>query len=164
MKRLLILRHAKSSWKHRDREDHDRPLNERGRRDAPRMGAWVAERGFTPDRILSSSARRARKTAVEVARASGSEGRVVVSNALYLAGPDAIIEALRPTPDDCETVLVVGHNPGVEELVRLLTGQPVTMPTAAVAHIRLDIAHWRELAASSRGELVEHQTPRALRS
>jgi phosphohistidine phosphatase len=164
MKRLLILRHAKSSWKHRDREDHDRPLNERGRRDAPRMGAWLAERGLRPDRILSSTARRARKTAAEVARTSGAEAELVLSADLYMADPNAILEALRATPDDCETVLVVGHNPGVEDLVRRLTGQAVTMPTAALAHIRLDISGWPALDPGARGELVEHQTPRALTS
>jgi len=128
------------------------------------MGAWIAERGLRPDRIVSSTARRARKTAAEVARASGPETEVVLSADLYMADPDAIVEALRATPDDCETVLVVGHNPGVEDLVERLTGQAVTMPTAALAHIRLDIGGWQELDADARGELVEHQTPRALRS
>lgn len=128
------------------------------------MGAWIAERGLLPDRILSSTARRARRTAGEVARASGADAAVVLSADLYMADPDAILAALRATPDACETVLVVGHNPGVEDLVHRLTGQAVTMPTAALAHIRLDIGGWQELDADSRGELIEHQIPRALRS
>jgi phosphohistidine phosphatase len=162
MKRLLILRHGKSSWKHPDRTDHDRPLNKRGRRDAPRMGAWIAERRLTPDLIVSSTARRARKTASEVARASGCERPVALRDALYMAGPATLLDALHDAPDDCETVMLVGHNPGVEELASLLAGRSVVMPTAALAHIRLDIERWCELDASSRGELVAYQKPREL--
>ena len=127
------------------------------------MGAWVAERSLLPDLIVSSTALRARGTAAEVARTSGCDGPVVLSEDLYMAGPAAIVEKLRAAPETCETVMVVGHNPGVEDLASLLAGRDVVMPTAALAHIRLDIDCWHQLTMSSRGELVEHQKPRELR-
>ena len=161
MKTLLVLRHAKSSWKHPETSDHDRPLNKRGKRDAPRMGRLVAARGLRPDVIVSSTARRARRTADEVARQSGYEGAVLLERRLYLARPDEIVDVVRAAGSG-RRVLVVGHNPGLEDLVAGLAGVPETLPTAALAEIRLSVRSWRDLAVSSAGTLAGIWRPREL--
>lgn len=163
MKTLLLLRHAKSSWDDPAREDHDRPLKKRGKRDAPRIGRLLAREGLVPDRILSSTAERARATAEAVAEACGFGGSLELSRVLYLAGPDDIVDVVRALPDDGGIVLVVGHNPGLEMLVEALTRRPETLPTAALARIALPIRSWSRLATRTRGELVDLWRPRKLR-
>src|ERR671934_2596347 len=95
MKSLLILRHAKSSWKHPELSDHDRPLNKRGKRDAPKIGHLLKEKDLVPDLIISSTAVRAEKTAKLVAKASKYKGNVTLTDSLYAAGPDAYIDVLK---------------------------------------------------------------------
>ena len=161
MKTLLILRHAKSSWK-QPVDDHDRPLNKRGKGDAPRMGRILRDAGLLPDRVVSSTARRARKTAEKVAQHAGFEGRIDLSPDLYLAGPDAYRRLLREVSDDVGCVLVVGHNPGLEMLLEAATGSSETLPTAALAHVRLPIDAWRDFDLNREGELIEVWRPRLL--
>ncbi len=162
MKTLLVLRHAKSSWKHRDTSDHDRPLNKRGKRDAPRMGRVVAAQGLCPDVIVSSTAKRARWTADEVAQHAGYEGAVQLERRLYLASPDEIVDVVRAVAGAARCVLVVGHNPGLEDLVARLAGRPETLPTAALAEIRLSIRAWKDLDTTSAGTLAGVWRPREL--
>ena len=162
MKTLLILRHAKSSWKHPERADYDRPLNRRGKRDAPRMGVHLRREGLVPDRILTSSAKRARKTANKVARASGYTGKVKKLAAFYASVPGVYFEALQGLPSKCQRVMVVGHNPTMEQLVHHLTGQIKRMPTAALAHIELPIEGWDALDLYTKGSLVNLWTPKTL--
>jgi phosphohistidine phosphatase len=161
-KTLLILRHAKSSWKESERADHDRPLNKRGKRDAPRIGKLLREVDLIPDLILSSTARRAQKTAEAVAEASGYEGEIQLADELYAAGPEVYLEALQALPEGIDRVLVVGHNPGLEELVEQLTGEAVSLPTAALARVALPAESWQALAKEIEGELVGLWTPREL--
>lgn len=162
MKTLLVLRHAKSSWKQRDTSDHDRPLNKRGKRDAPRMGRVVAAQGLCPDVIVSSTAKRARWTADEVAEHAGYEGTVRLERRLYLASPDEIVDVVRTVAGAARRVMVVGHNPGLEDLVARLAGRPETLPTAALAEIRLSIRAWKELGTTSAGTLAGVWRPREL--
>jgi len=162
MKLLMILRHAKSSWKESGLTDHDRPLNKRGERDAPRMGRQLAAEGVLPELIVSSTAVRAWTTAREVAGACGFDGDIRATGELYLADPSTILELLSQVPDRYQRVMIVGHNPGSEELVRLLTGRDETMPTAALAQVRLPIATWSELGPRSRGELLALWRPKEL--
>lgn len=155
MKTLLALRHAKSSWKDPGLDDHERPLNKRGRRDAPRIGALVREHRLTPDLIISSDAVRARLTAEAVAEKAGYDGEILLDPHLYLASAASIVRMLRKVRDaKAETVMIVGHNPGLEELVARLTGEGDNMPTAALAQIAVPIDHWRDLRLSTRGTLV----------
>jgi phosphohistidine phosphatase len=155
MKTLLVLRHAKSSWDDSALDDHERPLNNRGRRDGPRMGKLVREHGLTPDVIISSDAVRARLTAEAVAEASGYEGDIRFEGALYAAGPADSLAVLRTvTKTTAGTVMIVGHNPGLEELVAQLTGEQPDLPTAALAQVVLPIDRWRDLKASTRGRLL----------
>lgn len=162
MKTLLVLRHAKSSWRESELADHDRPLNKRGKLNAPRMGELIRAEGLLPDLILSSSAKRALKTAELVAEASGYDGEIQVSRDLYAAGPEEFIEALASLETGYDTILVVGHNPGLEELLDLLTEEAPAMPTAALAQVELDIDDWAELEEEITGRLVNHWIPRNL--
>ena len=162
MKELLILRHAKSSWDNVRLADHDRPLNKRGKRDAPRMGALLQREGLTPELIITSSAERALTTAELVALSSGYEAEIEVTRQLYLADPETYLAVLRPLPDSLQRVMVVGHNPGVEELIELLTGESVRFTTANIAYIRLPIHSWSELTEETGGELVNLWRPKEL--
>lgn len=162
MKTLLILRHAKSSWKQPALDDHDRPLSPRGARDAPRMGALLRRRGLTPDLIVSSTAVRARTTADRVADRSGCGGVVRLDRRLYLARPETIASVAGGLGGGAARLLVVGHNPGLEELVARLTGAAEILPTAALAQVRLPIDAWSGLSTSTRGALVGLWRPREL--
>jgi phosphohistidine phosphatase len=163
MKTLLLLRHAKSSWNDSSLDDHDRPLNERGRRDAPRMGMFVREHRLTPDVIITSDAVRARLTAEAVAEKAGYAGEILMDPRLYLASPADILHVLRTVPGaKAATVMIVGHNPGLEELLARMTGEPEGMPTAALAQITLPIDQWRDLDDSIRGTLVARYKPKSV--
>jgi len=143
MKTLLILRHAKSSWKEQDLPDHDRPLNKRGRKDAPRMGKLLKDEDLIPDLIISSTAVRAKRTAELVAKACKYKGKIDFNHSLYGAEPAAYLKILEGLPDKHIVALVIGHSPSVEETVQLLTGSPdVIMPTCALAQISLPIQQW----------------------
>ena len=162
MKTLLIMRHAKSSWNYPELSDYDRPLNGRGKRDAPRMGKHLHQVSLIPDRILTSSAKRARKTASKVAKSCGYTGKVKKLDALYDTILGVYFETLQTLPDKYQTVMVVGHNPTMEQLVRHLTRQIERMPTAALAHIELPIQHWSALDMYTKGALVNLWTPKTL--
>jgi phosphohistidine phosphatase len=161
MKHLLILRHAKSSWAHAAVTDHDRPLNKRGRMAAPRMGALLAGEDLVPQAIVASTAVRAVCTAELAADAAGYDGPIRTEAALYHATPEAILRVVAGTPESCERLLIVGHNPGLEELVLHLTGSDERLPTGALAHVELEVASWRE-APSARGRLLGLWRPREL--
>jgi len=163
MRTLLVLRHAKSSWKDADLSDHDRPLNKRGKKNAPAIGKLIKEEGLTPQWIASSTALRARKTAEAAAKGFEHAGPVHYMKELYLAQPSEILDVLRKTaPDSATRVLVVGHNPGLEALVGMLTSRREPFPTGALAQIELAIESWSELNGGVRGELVHLWRPRDL--
>ncbi len=161
MKTLLIMRHAKSSWSH-DLPDYDRPLNGRGKTDAPRMGQHLKSQGLTPDIILSSSAKRARKTAKAVQLESGCEEAVVLLEDLYLADPDAYITALNDVADAVDIAMVVGHNPGIAELLHVFTEEFDPYPTATVAEVQFQIESWAALTEDTPGILKNIWKPRFL--
>ena len=164
MKTLLILRHAKSSWSHLGTADHDRPLTKRGTRDAPRIGRLIKQQGLTPGLILSSTARRAKKTAETVAEHCEYPGQIEFLSNLYLASPEMYLKVLSELADDIDCVLVVGHNPGLEDLLEILTEAGETLTTAALAQVNLSITQWHELNASTSGTLVKLWRPRELPS
>jgi phosphohistidine phosphatase len=162
MKTLLILRHAKSSWKDDSLPDHDRPLNKRGLKDAPRMGQLLRQEDLLPDLILCSTAQRARRTAEIVAEESGYEGELRLSRDLYAFDAQAYLEVLAGLADEYERVMLVGHNPAMEELLEALTGAFERLPTAALARISLPIEHWSELEDGPEGELIDVWRPKEL--
>ena len=141
---LLVLRHGKSDWA-TGRRDFDRPLAPRGRKASRRIGRLLAEHGMLPDIVLSSSALRARQTAERVCRFAGVEAaRIEWEPAIYEAELDTLLELLSRVPEQAARVMIVGHNPGFDELVRYLGGDTVAewdapnlMPTAALAHLEM---------------------------
>ena len=162
MKSLLVLRHAKSSWDNARLGDHDRPLNARGQKDAPRMGRLLRAEDLIPDLIVSSSAERALATAEAVALAAGYEDEIIIARALYHADVDTCLEVLADLSDEVDRVMLVGHNPTWEMLVESLTGEMELMPTASVALIELPLAKWQDLSESTVGKLVDLWRPREL--
>lgn len=144
-KELLIMRHAKSSWGDESLSDHDRPLNKRGNRDAPRMASFLIERDLIPDIIISSSANRARSTAEIVFETlDNSDIPISCLPDLYLASPDIYLEIMCNLDDRFERPLLIGHNPGLEHLVNVLTQASEFMSTAAIAHVQLEIDNWND--------------------
>ena len=126
------------------------------------MGELVREHGLIPDVVISSDAVRARLTAEAVAETARYAGQILLDRRLYMAGPADIRSLLRRVPDKAETVMIVGHNPGLEDLVALLTGERQDLPTAALAQIVLPIDEWRDLTRSTRGTLLGHWRPKEL--
>lgn len=162
MKNLLILRHAKSSWEFTDLSDHDRPLNDRGKRDAPRMGKVLLKERLVPQLIISSSAARARTTAEKVAKTSHYSGEITIDSSLYRTGASAYLNVLRSQASEFETVLIVGHNPDVEHLVEILTGNVMEIPTCGLAYVKLLIKRWPDLKDDKKGKLAKMWRPKEL--
>ncbi len=161
MKTLLIMRHAKSSWDNPELSDYERPLNKRGWRDAPRMGEHLHQQGLTPDLILSSSAKRARDTAYEVAKACHYDGEPELVYMFYDEHPrvyDKILEAL---PNKYQRVLVIGHAPHLEVFLLLAVEKYRKLSTAAIAHLEFPIEKWEQLHDRV-GTLVNLWTPKTL--
>jgi len=163
MKTLLLMRHAKSSWKDESLTDHDRPLNKRGKKTAPLMGHLLREKNLVPDLIVSSTAVRARSTAEAAAEASGYPSGVTLTDELYLATAGEILRyAQERTEDTLERVMLVGHNPGMEDLVNMLSGRREPFPTAALAVFELGIDSWRRLELGVEVKLSNLSRPREL--
>jgi phosphohistidine phosphatase len=162
MKTLLLLRHAKSSWKASDLDDHDRPLNKRGKSDAPRMGQLLKDENLLPDLIVTSSAKRCRKTAEHVIHSSGYRGETRITGELYEAGAEKLRGVCRTLSDQANRVLLIGHNPGLEEFLETLAGVYTPLTTAALAHLEVPIDQWTLFDSETRAELVRLWQPREL--
>lgn len=159
MKTLYIMRHAKSSWADTDLADFDRPLNDRGQRDAPFMGNVMRDNGYAPDIILSSPAVRARETA-RLAKQGGSlDGDLVPDDRIYEASPQTLRQVIAEVNDKFTSAMLVGHNPGIEGFIRYLTGTLEPMPTAALAVVELNTASWSGVAATS-GKVIKIIRPK----
>lgn len=149
---LLVLRHAKSAWNTDAPTDFERPLSKRGRRDAPRVGRYLASQGLAPDYVVSSPAERARQTVLAVcAEMDIAENAVAWDDRIYHASTGALMDVLSESPESAHRVLIAGHNPGLEMLVQTLSRERVPMPddyklmpTAAVARLEIS-APWREI-------------------
>ena len=126
------------------------------------MGQLLLEQRLTPNLMISSTAKRARKTAEKVAETCQYAGEISFTDDLYLASPDTYLAILRDVPDEHECVMVVGHNPGMEMLVNLLTDQDEVMPTAALAQVRLNVDSWNQLRANGSGTLINLWRPKDL--
>lgn len=160
MKTLLLMRHAKSSWKDSSLKDTDRPLNKRGQKAAPRMGEKLKDAGLKPQLILSSPALRARDTAEMVAKKSGFKKDIQLIDSFYMGEPDDYLHEIVKLPDEVDRVLVIGHNPGLEGLMQILSRQIEALPTAGVAAISLPVEHWSEVSQQTVGTLVSLFKPK----
>jgi phosphohistidine phosphatase len=161
VKQLILLRHAKSSWKDSRLDDRERPLSDRGERDAPRMGKRLKARRARPALVLSSPAKRALRTARIVAHQLDGRPELKVDESLYLATPDRILAAVLAQEDRHASLLVVGHNPGLTELVnRLLPDLELdNLPTAGVVAIDFHVARWSEIRSDA-GRLAYYDYPK----
>ena len=143
-RQLIVIRHAKSSWATAGLADHERPLNDRGRRDAPKVAHRLTELGWQPQYLLSSDARRTRETA-KLMLGEWEDGiEVTFLGSLYLAGPKDLESALPSVSDEVESLAVIGHNPGWEGVVLRLSGVDVTMKTATAALLRAECESWAD--------------------
>ena len=162
MKTLLILRHAKSSWNHATLNDYDRPLNDRGLKTAPLMGKLLLEKTIAPDAIFSSPAMRAITTAQLIAKSIGHKHVILTVEQFYPGTPGDYIEILSSKGKNYSTIMVVGHNPGLEDLLKILTGQSEHLPTGALSQIELPIFNWSELTAKIKGSLIKVFRPKEI--
>lgn len=163
--KLILTRHAKSSWDDLSLEDHERPLNDRGRAAATRVGHWIKGRRHVPQQILSSDAVRAQETASLLKEAmEGPE--IALSSALYHASPDAILSKIRKCPPG--DLMIVGHNPGIAAMAEMIVDVPPThdrfaiYPTTATLIADIPVADWSELDFGM-GRVVQFVVPRELK-
>jgi phosphohistidine phosphatase len=170
MKLLTLFRHGKSDWETGTEDDFDRPLKERGRRDTPMIGKFLATIGATPDLLVSSPAVRARQTAELLAPAAGYAGDIRWEESIYAASAGELMSLLRQLPDEAGHVLLVGHNPGFEDLAARLIGADaygmasgLRLPTAAAAHLALQVDTWNAVQANT-GQLIWLVNPRMLKA
>ena len=159
MKTFLIMRHAKSSWKDQELPDHDRPLKKKGRKDIVNMAKILKKNALTPDLILSSSAVRAKDTAILMAEKLDYKGELELIDEFYMAEPEIYIQKIATLPDSVETLLIVGHNPGLEGLVMTLGDKITSLPTGSIAKIYLFIDHWAEFTPETDGEINQVWVP-----
>ncbi len=173
MKTLSLLRHAKSSWEEDSLDDHDRPLNVRGRKSAPEIGRWILKREKLPQLILSSTAVRACDTVI-LAFPEKVRPPVEYDRGLYLANVDALLERLRALPDDVTCAMLVGHNPGLSDLAlslarpnpgnseaKLRRALEKKLPTAGLVILELPVETWRAVTPEA-GKLTLFVSPKDL--
>lgn len=161
MKQLWLVRHAKSSWDSPDLTDFERPLNDRGKKSAPEMGHRLAKRKLKLDRIVTSPARRAFDTAYAIADALDFPVHLLaVEPRIYEANVKTLLDVVASQPEDCERVMLVGHNPGFSELADRLSPDGMDeLPTCAVVGLKFKLKHWRDVARA-RAEDVYYDYPK----
>jgi phosphohistidine phosphatase len=163
MKTLLLLRHAKSSRNDPTLNDFDRPLNDRGKDDAKLMGLWLGRQQIVLDAVISSPAKRARQTAEIFLNAADVSLAASFDERIYEAGVKQLLTVVSEIDPSRNTVLLIGHNPGFEELAESLTGQPRPFATATIAVIELSVEEWRDVRPRS-GKLRLLVTPKELKN
>jgi len=159
MKKLYIMRHAKSSWKDSLLDDFDRPLNKRGRVDAPFMGEKLKAKKIIPDIIISSPALRAKTTAEIIAKKVNYSNEIIFKKNIYEVGISAIKKILKKLDDEKETVFLFGHNPDLNMLVDELVGFDENIPTCGIVEIAFDCDKWMGLC-SENATLISFDYPK----
>lgn len=162
VKTILVMRHAKSSWKDASLGDFDRPLNKRGKRAAPFMGQFLLAQDRMPETVYCSSAKRTRSTAKRMLREWPHVVPVVYREDLYHADSKSIAALVQSVPSSLSRIMILGHNPGLAEMIDELCATYVRFPTAAVAEIELCVSCWSEFSLESVGELKNLWLPREL--
>ena len=154
-KKLLLVRHAKSSWDDVTLSDKERPLAGRGKRDAPMMGERLAKRQVKPDLILSSPACRALSTAGIIAKELGYRAEdIVVDERLYATEADMLLGVIGELSDKLKCVMLFGHNPEFADLAQRLSNEPALMPTCAVAQFTFESTPWSSIGSTKPTEVL----------
>jgi phosphohistidine phosphatase len=161
MKTLLLLRHAKPSGFSPTGRDFDRALAVEGRADAQLVGQFLRREKLTPGVVVCSPAARARETAAHVIEAAKLAAPLLFDGRIYEASAEQLVQVVAEAGDEADVVLVVGHNPGLQELLTRLTGESAPMHTATLARIDLDVDAWGELGRAAHSQLVFARPPRA---
>ena len=161
MKRLYLIRHAKSSWKDDSLRDHERPLNQRGLRDAPFMGNLLKEKGVKPDIIISSHAVRALRTAKIIAEAVGyPKGDIHVKKEVYLAGFPTLVNISKHLSDEHDVAFLFGHNPDFTIYANTYSDEYIpNVPTCGIVEIEFDIKSWSHISPDN-GRVVSFEFPK----
>ena len=141
-RRLIVMRHAKSSWSHAQLTDHERPLNKRGRRDAPQVASFLKNEGWIAQRVISSTSQRTRET-WDLMSPIWNHPPAEFTRALYLAGSSEVREALL-SQDSATSIMILGHNPGWSEVSSWLSGLRIEMTTANAVLLSVEAGTWRE--------------------
>ena len=163
MKTLLLLRHAKSDWDDPSLPDFDRPLAARGERDAPEIGKALRKRGPLPDLVISSPAARAKATVKAAVKAAKMKLEIQYEEAVYGASSAELVNLIRRLPDASSCAMLVGHNPGFEDLLGRLSSSHERMPTAALACLEFQVTSWSKVGENE-GKLVWLLTPKQLKA
>jgi phosphohistidine phosphatase len=162
MKTLFLVRHAKSSRDDPGLSDKERPLNDRGMRDAPKMGARLAKQDVKPDLILSSPAVRARTTAELIAKKLGYKVKdIVLDERLYAATPNDVLDVIHELGTKAKCVMVFGHNPELSQLATRLASKDTDMPTCAVAEFAYEIKSWSLVGSDKPSKMTFHEPKRS---
>ena len=161
VKTLLLLRHAKSSWDDKSLRDFARPLNKRGLKAAPMVGEIIRKRKLRPELVLSSPAERAKETTRLVCDAAGLIAVVSYEDGIYEASARRLLEIVSRIEDEVRIAMMVGHNPGFEEFLEALIGEPQRLPTGALALIELGVEKWCEVGPGT-GRLAWLTKPKEL--
>jgi len=151
-KTLLLIRHAKSSWDSTATNDFDRPLNDRGKSDAPMMAKRLLDRDISIDAFISSPAKRAKKTAIAFAEEFKTDkNEIIFKEELYGALPDSFIEVIESVPDKFDTIAVFSHNPGITDFANSLTSAIIdNIPTCGIFAVQLKSKHWGEIRSAEK--------------
>ena len=163
MKTLLLMRHAKSSWKDESLSDHERPLKKRGRKDANRIAKELKKNDLLPDIILSSSAVRARETVDILNEKLEYKHKVLYSDELYMGEPQDFINILSKLNNEYNTVMMVGHNPGLEAYLQIIDGEIEAVPTGGLGYLVLVLDDWKDISLDTMGDLIDFWKPKELR-
>jgi len=162
MKTLWLLRHAKSSWSDATLDDHERPLNNRGQKAAEAVGKFMNRTKLRPEMVLCSTALRARQTIEIISDLAAFDLEVHYRPSLYLCGRRCLIEHITALAETLSAVMMVGHNPGFEDLLAYLSGTENFMPTAAFAEMKFAADNWQEVKNRRSGNLQWFITPKDL--
>lgn len=163
MKKLFIVRHAKSSWDFSELDDYDRPLNKRGKKNAPEMGKRLANRHIKPDILITSPAKRAAATARRIAEEISFPIKDIQKQPLlYFSSISKMISVLNDVNDDIGTLMIFGHNPGLTDLTNILSGSDIyNIPTCGIAEIDFNVSSWNEIGKDT-GKLVSFDYPKKI--
>jgi phosphohistidine phosphatase len=157
------MRHAKSSWKDESLADHERPLKKRGKKDSKLIAKVIKKKDLIPDLILCSSAVRTKETVEVLADVLDYDGEIIYSDELYMGEPQDFVNALKDLDEKYETVLIVGHNPGLEAYLQIIDGEIEAVPTGGLGYLVLVLDDWKDISLDTMGDLIGFWKPKELR-